>query len=110
VNLTTIGSAGSLQLSKSADLAAARPGDVITYTITYFNPGPEPLSAIAIHDATPAFTVFDGGACGTLGAGLAGCALTLSPAPGAAGPVRWTLGGTLDPGGSGTVTFRVRVQ
>lgn len=109
VDLTTVGSAGGLQLTKDADLAAARPGDLITYTITYVNPGPEPLSSIEIHDATPSYTVFDAGACGSLGAGLTGCALTLAPAPGTAGPVRWTLGGTLAPGASGSVSFRVRV-
>jgi hypothetical protein len=32
------------------------------------------------------------------------------PAVGGTGVVRWQLAGTLDPGATGTVTFRVRVQ
>ena len=109
-DLTTVGDAGSLRLVKSADVATAPPGGYITYTLAYSNPGPAPLTSIEILDATPAFTVFDSGGCGTLGAGLGGCALTTAPASGAAGPLRWTLSGALAPGGSGSVTFRVRVQ
>uniref|UniRef100_A0A832I359 DUF11 domain-containing protein n=1 Tax=Eiseniibacteriota bacterium TaxID=2212470 RepID=A0A832I359_UNCEI len=110
VDLTTVGATGGLVLAKSADLASARPGDVITYTVTYFNPGPAPVTAIEIHDATPAFTTFVDAACGALGAGLGGCALAAQPAPGAAGAVRWSLAGALAPGASGAVTFRVRVE
>ncbi|NOT33723.1 MAG: DUF11 domain-containing protein [Candidatus Eisenbacteria bacterium] len=106
---TTVIDAGALRLAKSVDLANARPGDVLTYTITYTNLGPAPLSSIVINDATPAWTTFDSGGCGALGSGLSGCGLTVSPAVGAAGAVRWTLTGALAPGASGSVTFRVRV-
>ena len=67
---------GTLEVTKTVDLAAARPGDLITYTITYSNPGPDPVSAIVIQDATPPWTVFVGGSCTGMGAGLTGCALT----------------------------------
>lgn len=110
VDLTTLAATGGLQLVKSVDLASARPGDTLTYTIAYANPGPDPLSSITIQDATPAYTVFVDAGCGALGAGLAGCAADLQPAPGATGALRWTLSGTLLPGASGSVTFRVRVQ
>jgi uncharacterized repeat protein (TIGR01451 family) len=109
-DLTTVSATGALAIVKSVDVASVRPGDLITYTITYLNQGPEPISAIVIRDATPGFTVFDDAACGTLGTGLSGCAPTAAPAPGGVGPLTWTLSGVLAPGGSGSVTFRVRVQ
>ena len=110
VDLTTLAASGGLQLLKSVSLATARPGDTLSYTIAYSNPGPDPLSSITIQDATPPFTVFQSAACGALGAGLASCALTVQPAVGATGAIRWTLSGTLLAGASGSVTFRVRVQ
>ena len=109
-DLTTVVGGGGLEIVKSVDVASARPGDYINYTITYNNPGAEPLTAIVIQDATPAFTVFDSAICGGLGTGLAGCAVTTAPAAGGSGGVTWTLAGALAPGGSGTVSFRVRVQ
>jgi hypothetical protein len=54
--------------------------------------------------------VFVSGACGTLGTGLTGCALTTQPAVNGTGAVKWTLTGSLAPGASGTVTYRVKVQ
>jgi uncharacterized repeat protein (TIGR01451 family) len=107
---TTVIDAGSLQLVKTVDLATAAPGDVLTYTITYTNLGPEPLSAIVIQDATPAHTVFDAAGCAALGAGLTGCNVTTAPAIGGSGSVAWTLDGSLAPGESGAITFRVRVE
>jgi uncharacterized repeat protein (TIGR01451 family) len=107
---TTVIDAGNLRLVKSVDLATAAPGDVITYTITYTNLGLEPLSAIVIQDATPAHAVFDAAGCVSLGAGLTGCNVTTSPAVGGTGSVAWSLAGSLAPGESGAITFRVRVQ
>jgi uncharacterized repeat protein (TIGR01451 family) len=82
---------------------------VLTYTITYSNNGPAPISSIVIRDATPAFTVFQSASCATLGAGLTSCAVTSEPAPGAAGSIVWTLTGALAPGASGSVSYQVRV-
>jgi len=107
---TTVISAGSLELVKSVSLATAKPGDVLTYTITYRNLGTQPLSAILIRDATPAYTVFVGASCGALGGGLGGCGVTTQPTTGGTGNVTWTLAGSLLPGASGSVTFQVRVQ
>lgn len=110
-DLTTVLDSGSgLVITKSADRASARPGDLITYTIAYSNPGNAPLSAIVIRDATPPWTVFDSAGCAALGGGLTGCSLTQQPGAGSTGPVEWTLAGSLGPGASGAVTFRVRVQ
>lgn len=41
---------GLLTLAKTVDLAAGRPGDVITYTISFLNPGAEAVQAIEIID------------------------------------------------------------
>lgn len=106
---TTVSLANGLLLVKSADAATVAPGGTITYTITYTNPGSRPVSGIVIRDATPAWTVFDSAGCVALGAGLGSCTLTQQPALGATGTVEWTLAGTLAPGGTGSVTFRVRV-
>jgi len=109
-DVTTSGGAGTLEISKAVDLSAALPGDLLTYTITYRNSGLAPLTSIVIQDATPAWTVFESAACGSLGGGLSGCGVSSQPAVGATGQVTWSLAGPLNPGESGTVTFRVRVE
>ena len=45
---------GFLLLTKDVDLAAAQPGDVITYTIIFSNPGTESVQEIEIIDNLPA--------------------------------------------------------
>lgn len=109
-DLTVVVDSGGLAITKSVDVASARPGDLLTYTIVYRNQGAAPISALVIRDATPGFTVFDSAACGSLGTGLTGCAITSAPAVGATGTLAWTMSGSLAPGASGSVTFRVRVQ
>ncbi|MFN8586645.1 MAG: hypothetical protein U0704_02500 [Candidatus Eisenbacteria bacterium] len=108
-DVTTIALASGLVLTKSVDLANARPGDALVYTITFENPGDRPLTNIVIRDATPAWTVFESAACAGAADGITGCALT-QPAVGANGAVTWTLAGALAPGGRGSVSYRVRVQ
>ncbi len=98
------------KLLKAVDKAGAVPGTTIAYTITYQNTGGTTLNNLKIVDATPAFTVFGTGSCGTLGAGLTGCAVSSKPAAGVAGNVEWTFTGTLLPGATGTVTLQVLVQ
>ncbi len=108
---TTISAAGGgLVLTKSVSAVTAIPGEVLTYTIAYANLSAGPLTTIEITDVTPAYTVFEGATCGTLGGGLSACAVTTEPAVGATGTVTWTLTGTLAPGASGSVTFQVSVQ
>jgi uncharacterized repeat protein (TIGR01451 family) len=109
-DVTTVNGSGSgLVIVKSVNAATARPGDVLTYTITYSNNGPSPLSSIVIRDATPAFTVFQSASCAALGTGLTSCVVSSQPIAGGAGPIVWTLSGSLAPGASGSVTFQVRV-
>jgi len=54
--------------------------------------------------------VYAEAACGTLGAGLTACTVLTKPAIGAAGPLEWRFTGALQPGASGTVTFKAQVQ
>jgi uncharacterized repeat protein (TIGR01451 family) len=98
------------KLTKGVDKTDALPGGLITYTITYQNVGQTTLSDLKVQDATPAFTLYKAGACGTLGAGLAGCTLGTQPAAGATGALVWSFNGSLAPGASGSVTFTVTVQ
>jgi len=109
-DVTTITFANGLVIAKSVDKASAAPGSYLVYTITYSNPGTVPISNIVIRDATPTWTVFDSASCTAIGAGITGCSLAQQPAAGATGTVTWTLTGSLAPGGSGSVSFRVRVN
>lgn len=109
-DVTTITLANGLVLAKSVDQANAAPGGYLLYTITFTNPGTVPLANIVIRDATPPWTTFDSASCAATGSGITGCALTTQPAAGATGNVVWTLTGSLLPGGSGTVSFRVRLE
>jgi len=52
--LVLASSSGLLVLEKAVDLAAARPGDVMTYTIVFRNPGVEAVREIEIIDPLPA--------------------------------------------------------
>lgn len=109
-DLTTVSVQNGLVLVKAVDRASAQPGDTLTYTLTYTNPGAQTLSGITIADATPAWTVFVDASCLTLGGGLSACSVSAQPAPGGSGNVTWTLTGSLAPGASGSVRYRVRVQ
>ena len=91
------------------DKTTASPGETLTYTITYLNAGAEPLANLFIDDRTPAYTVFVSASNGAFPNDLTGVTIT-QPAVNATGTLRWTFTGTLAPGGTGTVTFQVKVQ
>ncbi|WP_293374439.1 hypothetical protein [Nevskia sp.] len=119
---TTVGDAtgAALVLSKTVSSGTASPGTVLTYTITYTNRSTEPLNTIVVNDATPSFTSFVSAAAGPLPASLTACQKTTPAggpvdcaavqAPGGRGALRWTFTGSLQPGGSGTVSFQVQVD
>jgi uncharacterized repeat protein (TIGR01451 family) len=110
-DVTTVGNptTAGLTLTKAVDKPTALPGEVITYTVTYQNTSTDILRNVIIYDSTPAFTTFVSGANGPLPADLSGVAFN-SPAVGGTGAMRWTFAGTLKPGGTGTVTFQVKVD
>jgi len=101
-------STAGLTLIKSADKVAARPGESITYTITYANTSSGSLTNIILSDFTPAYTTFLSATNGPLSTNLTGLVITAPPS-GGTGPVRWTFNGALAPGRSGTVTFSVAI-
>jgi uncharacterized repeat protein (TIGR01451 family) len=111
-DLTTVGTptAGALKLAKTVNSSSALPGSTLVYTITYTNTSSDPLNTLVVNDATPPYTTFLSAACGSLGTGLTGCAVSAQPIAGATGAIKWTLTGTLSPTGSGSVTYSVQVQ
>jgi len=111
IDVTTVGGPGSLGLTlvKSADKAEARPGETLTYTLTYANTSAEPLANMSLHDITPAYTTFLGATNGPLGSDLTGVVAT-TPAVGASGVLQWTFQGTLAPGQGGYVRFQVVIE
>jgi uncharacterized repeat protein (TIGR01451 family) len=120
---TTVGAAGGagLTLAKavrnvtqggpSGTSGTARPNDVLEYTITYTNTSASPITSVVVTDATPAFTQYLSAACTTpLPAALTSCNVTTQPAVNGMGSIVWTTSGSLNSGGSGSVTYQVRVQ
>jgi uncharacterized repeat protein (TIGR01451 family) len=88
----------------------ARPNDILEYTITFTNTGSGVVSAIVVTDATPAYTLYQSAQCGApLPANLTACSVTSQPAVNGSGSIVWTLTGSLLSGGSGAVSYQVRV-
>ncbi len=98
-----------LVLTKSVDQAQALPGATLSYSVSYVNNGDEPISSLEITDNTPTYTTFSSANCGSLPNNLTACTIT-SPSVGAAGGIKWTFTGTLQPGGTGVVTFTVKID
>ena len=125
-DITTV-SAGAtgLELIKAVDQAQASRGATLTYTLTFVNHSAKPITNLSINDATPPYTGFLSatwsGTPASLGtctkttpvalAGV-GCGISLGENPGTQfpGPIRWGFTGTLNPGDTGIVTFRVRID
>lgn len=111
IDLTSIGSAGAagLQLTKTVDKERAKPGEELTYIITYTNNGSEPISDLFIDDRTPHYTTFVSAEHQTPLPDSLESVTLVAPDPDAVGAIRWTFTGTLAPGASGQVSFKVRV-
>lgn len=127
---TTVGDA-QLQLDKKVrnvtrggDFAAsnsAATGDILEYQVVYTNVSAQPISRLAVADATPPYTRFVSASAAVLPAKLLSCtkktptsstpvACSLDDTEGGAGSVVWTFTGSLAPAQSGSVSFRVRVD
>jgi uncharacterized repeat protein (TIGR01451 family) len=104
----------SLTLVKGVDKAAAPPGGLLTYTVTYANAGGGDAVQVVVVDSVPAYTTYVTGSAVGAGmtinwshdGGLTWDATDTAPVT----HVRWQLGSTLAPGGSGSVTFQVTVN
>ena len=95
-----------LALCKSADKQAVRVGEVVTFTLKYTNQGGQPISGIVVSDSlinrleyVPGSAMADRDAVFTTQANEAGSLI-----------LRWSIGGTLPPGQSGTLQFQARVR
>lgn len=120
-DVTTVGTSGNAGLAvvktvRNVTLGTtasvfnqSRPGDELSYVVTYTNQSPGGISNIVINDVTPSFTTHLSAACGPLPLSITSCVI-VQPASGAKGAYQWTLGGTLAAGASGSVSFNVRVN
>ncbi len=87
---------------------AGNPGDTLEYVLTYTNMTNAPLKALNLTDTIPTNTsyVAASAACVTVPSGL-----TCTPSGPASGILTWALsGGTLAPGATVTVKFRVKIN
>ncbi|GAB5409214.1 MAG: hypothetical protein BalsKO_15790 [Balneolaceae bacterium] len=98
-----------LKITKEVDLDQALPGTELTYTITYINNGTDPITTLEIKDSTPAYTIFKEASCGPLPNSLTGCNIT-APSLDGTGGVIWAFEGALDPGQTGTVSYKVEID
>ena len=87
----------TITLNKSADVSTAKPGDTITYTLTYGNTGPGDATNLVITDTIPANTTLVPGSI-TGGGTESG------------GVITWNLGPLLAGQINRTVTFAVTVD
>lgn len=88
----------AISLTQSADKTQAKPGDTVTYTITYKNIGNDAATSVVVEGPVPAQTTFVGGSA-TNGGIYDSASRT----------VRWTIS-SLAAGASGTVQFKVTVD
>lgn len=102
----------------------AKSGETVEYRITYTNNGDAPIRSMTVNDATPGYTSFVGATTGATPATLTACAKNTpanalpavavpcaSAQPvGGTGPIEWRFTGSVDPGGTGTVLFQVKVD
>jgi len=126
--VVVVGSAvGRLLLSKQADSGASAPGEIITYSIMYFNAGTDTLQNLVVIDPVSPWVDLEPGAFGpgqdvqwTPAAGMT-VYLTYDPVDADecvySDPerlVRWILSRSqpyyVAPGESGTITYRARVR
>jgi uncharacterized repeat protein (TIGR01451 family) len=95
-----------LVLIKCADRTTGKPGDVVTFTITYSNHGGKPINDVAVSDSLsgrleyiPDSAESDRDAVVTMQENEVGSVV-----------LRWEIGGTLQPGQSGRLRFKARLR
>lgn len=98
--------AAPLKLCKDLDKKCAEIGEVVTFTLTYSNPGARPITDVVVSDSLTARLEYVEGsqkserdATFTTQTNEVGSAI-----------VRWAIRGTLQPGESGKVSFQVRIR
>lgn len=97
---------GSLRIVKAADKPAAEPGDIITFTIRYDNPGPTAVSQVRIVDnLTPRLEYVDDSAT----CEVAGRLVVQDNGEGSLVLI-WELAEPVAPRSGGVVTFQAKVR
>ncbi|OBU17840.1 hypothetical protein AYY19_11895 [Photobacterium aquimaris] len=117
--------AGTLKLEKKVanittsngnDISnTAKPGEVLEYTVIFTNTGSGNIKEVVILDTVPEHTSLNSSincTAGTIPAGLTCNFIPIAPlnASGYRGNVKWILTGTLRPGESGSVVYRVNID
>ena len=106
--------APSVTLVKSVDLAAAVPGDVMTYTVDYTSNGVSDAHNVVVVDPVPSSTDYVAGSAAGAGTVIefshdGGLSFDGSDNPPVT-HIRWMVLTPLTPGSSGTVSFQVAVR
>jgi len=107
--ITVSTSQGGFVIIKAVDKAQALPGDTLMYSINYENLGDEPISQVEVIDEVPIYTTYQSSVCGALPSGFTNCSIT-APTIGTRGTIRWVFTGVLQPGESGTVSYKVLID
>lgn len=95
-----------LKLCKSLDKKCAQIGDVITFTLTYTNPGGQPINDVVVSDSLNNRLEYVPGSQKS----ERDATFTTQPNEAGSSILRWAVRGTLLPGESGKVTFQVRIR
>ncbi|ELI6447136.1 right-handed parallel beta-helix repeat-containing protein [Photobacterium damselae] len=121
----TFAGAGELKLNKTVENITqgtgvttsnqGRPGEVLEYTVEFTNVGSGPITEVTVFDTTPEYTELNQAidcTSGSLPASLTCSEQTPHGTNGAGyqGEVRWEMTGSLNPGESGTVVYRVMIK
>nr|WP_242452986.1 GEVED domain-containing protein [Photobacterium damselae] len=121
----TFAGAGELKLNKTVENITqgtgvttsnqGRPGEVLEYTVEFTNVGSGPITEVTVFDTTPEYTELNQAidcTSGSLPASLTCNEQTPHGTNGAGyqGEVRWEMTGSLSPGESGTVVYRVMIK
>lgn len=103
--------AGQVILNKQVDKSKAKPGEIITYSITYQNPGTQTLNEVSIIDVIPSNTIFQEatGNNTTIYYWDAQNNNFATSSTSSTTKVKWVIG-SVGEGGRGTVTLRVRIK
>lgn len=99
---TPLEAAPELGLVKGDGGVIVRPGEVVAYSLSYENLGPQGATGVVLEETVPAEAVFEAGASSP--------GWSCSPASGVAGAVCSLAVGGLASGESGAATFAVRVD
>lgn len=95
-----------LCLVKWADKTTAEVGDIITFSLKWTNVGGRPLTDVAVTDSLSGRLEYVEGSTQTDREAV----FTARPNEAGSSLLRWEIGGTLQPGESGRIKFKVRVR